>query len=216
LPRVFPPYSNTIARVGVFGVVFGPIALFWGAARFNFSPYVTQVGVPREQPVPFSHKHHVGDLGLDCRYCHTTVEVSSFANVPPIKTCMSCHSQIWRDSPVLEPIRAAYQADIPVQWTRVNDLPDFVYFNHSIHINKGIGCATCHGRLDQQPLTWRAQMLSMAWCLDCHRQPEKYVRPREAVFSMDYHPPRDQIALGNILLKEYHIQKLQDCYTCHR
>ena len=216
MPRVFPPYSNTIARAGLFGVVFGPIALFWTAARFNFSPYVTQVGVPREQPVPFSHKHHVGDLGLDCRYCHTTVEYSSYANVPPIKTCMTCHSRIWKDSPVLEPIRAAYRTSIPVQWTRVNDLPDFVYFNHSIHVNKGVGCATCHGRLDQQPMTWRTQNLEMAWCLNCHRHPERYVRPREAVFSMDYQPPHDQLALGKRLIQEYRIQKLQDCYTCHR
>ena len=129
---------------------------------------------------------------------------------------MTCHSQIWKDSPVLEAVRVAYQTNGSVPWTRVNDLPDFVYFNHSVHVNKGVGCVSCHGRLDRQPLTWRAHSLEMAWCLDCHRQPEKFVRPREAVFSMTYQPPRDQFALGKRLLKAYRIQTLQDCYTCHR
>jgi hypothetical protein len=216
MPRVFPPYSNTIARLALAGMVCVPAALFWAAAHYNASSYITLVGVPREQPVPFSHEHHVGDLGLDCRYCHTTVEDSSYANVPPIKTCMTCHSQIWKDSPILEPIRASYRTNIPVQWTRVNGLPDYVYFNHSIHVNKGVGCTTCHGRVDQQPITWRAENMEMAWCLNCHRHPESYLRPRQAVFLADYQPPRDQAVLGKRLLKSYHVQKLQDCYTCHR
>ena len=216
MKRVFPPYTNTLARVGLFSAVAGPVALGGAAATFNWSPYITQVGAPRNQPVPFSHKHHVAGLGLDCRYCHTSVETSSFANIPPVHTCMTCHSQIWKDSPVLAPVRDSYASNLPIQWTRVHYLPDFVYFDHSIHVNKGIGCETCHGRVDQMPLTQKASSLYMAWCLNCHRDPAAFVRPREAVFTMGYRPLGDRRATGEALVKQYHIQKLQDCYTCHR
>jgi len=174
------------------------------------------VNMARPQPVPFSHKHHVGELGLDCRYCHTSVEQSSFAGLPPTATCMTCHSQIWVNSPMLEPVRASYRDDQSLAWTRVNALPDFVYFNHSIHVNKGIGCTTCHGPIAQMPLTWAANTLQMSWCLDCHRQPENYVRPRESVFDPNYQPPADQLALGRRLVKGYKIQSLTTCSTCHR
>jgi hypothetical protein len=174
------------------------------------------VGVPIEQPVPFSHKHHAGGEGIDCRYCHSSVEDSAFAGMPPTETCMSCHSQIWADSPILEPVRASFRNGEPLRWTRVYQLPDFVYFDHSIHVYKGIGCSTCHGRVDQMPLTFRANALQMDWCLGCHREPERSVRPRELVFQMDYKPPVDQLALGRRLVAEYKIQKLTDCYTCHR
>jgi hypothetical protein len=216
MKRVFPPYTNTLARVGLFSAVAGPVALGGAAATFNWSPYITQVGAPRNQPVPFSHKHHVAGLGLDCRYCHTSVETSSFANIPPVHTCMTCHSQIWKDSPVLAPVRDSYASNLPIQWTRVHYLPDFVYFDHSIHVDKGIGCETCHGRVDQMPLTQKASSLYMAWCLNCHRDPAAFVRPREAVFTMGYRPLGDRRATGEALVKQYHIQKLQDCYTCHR
>src|SRR5438270_6195807 len=169
-----------------------------------------------EQPIPFSHKHHVGDVGLDCRYCHTSVETSGFANIPPTKTCMNCHSQIWSTSPTLEPVRESFRTDRSVPWTRVHDLPDFAYFDHSIHVNKGVGCETCHGRVDKMPLTWQKASLQMEWCLNCHRHPEQYVRPREAVFEMGYEPPVDQETLGRQLVKEYKIQSLTSCSTCHR
>src|SRR5437660_2869412 len=140
--------------------------------------------VTREQPVQLSHKHHVGDDGIDCRYCHTSVEKSAFAGVPPTETCMTCHSQIWTESPLLAPVRESYRTGRPIQWQRVHDLPDFVYFNHSIHIKKGIGCVSCHGRIDEMPITRKHQTLSMRWCLSCHRSPEKNMRPHEKVFDL--------------------------------
>ena len=138
------------------------------------SSWVTAQNEFVEQPVQFSHAHHVGGDGLDCRYCHTSVEKSSFAGIPPTKTCMNCHSQLWTNAPILEPVRASFRNDAPLTWIRVNDLPDFVYFNHQIHVRQGVGCATCHGRVDKMPLTYQAQSLLMEWCLDCHRAPEKY------------------------------------------
>lgn len=180
------------------------------------SPYITRVSVAREQPVAFSHKHHAFELGIDCRYCHTSVETSGFAGIPPTHTCMSCHSQIWVNSPMLEPVRLSYRTNESLQWTRVHDLPNFVYFNHSIHIHKGIGCTTCHGPIDQMNITYKANSLYMEWCLNCHRNPEQFIRPREEVFNMHYVPKEDQAVLGARLVKEYHVQKLLDCYTCHR
>jgi hypothetical protein len=169
--------------------------------------------------VEFSHQHHVGGLGIDCRYCHSSVEVSSNAGIPPTYTCMSCHSQIWSDSPTLKPVRDSLADDTPIQWNRVYSLPDFVYFNHSIHVDKGVGCVTCHGRVDQMPLMAKAQTLHMEWCLGCHRAPEQYIRPREEVFNMDWQPPNgDQLTLGRRLVEEYHIQSvsvLTSCSTCH-
>jgi NAD-dependent SIR2 family protein deacetylase len=174
------------------------------------------VGAAVPQPVPFNHQLHAGNLGIDCRYCHTTVETSAFAGMPDTKTCMNCHSQIFSDAPLLEPVRASFQDDRSIQWTRVHDLPDFVYFNHSIHVNKGVGCATCHGRVDLMPLMYQVETLQMSWCLDCHRNPEKFVRPREAVYQMDYKAPSNQLELGKRLVAEYQIQKLTSCSTCHR
>ncbi|MEW6733379.1 MAG: cytochrome c3 family protein, partial [Acidobacteriota bacterium] len=177
---------------------------------------ITQTYVAREQPVQFSHRHHVGGLGIDCRYCHTSVEETAFAGIPPTKTCMNCHAQIWSTSLMLEPVRASFRTDQSIAWTRVHNLPDFVYFNHSIHVKKGIGCATCHGRVDLMPLTWQENSLQMEWCLACHRNPERYVRPREFVFSMDWQPSEDQSALGQRLVKEYNIHKKTSCSVCHR
>jgi hypothetical protein len=177
---------------------------------------MTFVGVPREQPILFSHKHHVKDDGIDCRYCHTSVETSHFAGLPPTETCMTCHSQIWTNAIATQGIRDSWESGRSIEWTRVHDLPDFVYFNHSIHVNKGVGCSTCHGRVDQMPLMWRVNNLYMEWCLDCHRAPEKYVRPRSEVFNPSYEPPANQIELGRKLVAENHIQSLTDCQTCHR
>ena len=175
--------------------------------------------VPVDQPIPFSHKHHVGDDGLDCRYCHTTVETAAFAGIPSIATCRTCHSQLFTDAPVLAPLFASNVNGARVQWNRVHQLPDFAYFNHSIHVVKGVGCSTCHGRIDQMPLTWRTASLEMQWCLECHREPEKYLRPQRRVFDMTWQPPRDQLQLGRQLLATYHIRsvrELTDCSTCHR
>jgi len=180
------------------------------------SPYETRQNVPREQPVPFSHEHHAGGLGIDCRYCHQTVETTAFAGIPPTKVCMNCHSEMWAVAPAVEPVRESYRSGRSLQWTRVHDLPGFVYFDHSIHIHKGIGCSSCHGRVDKMPLTWQAEPLTMEWCLDCHRHPEQHVRPRSEVFDMSYIAPGTQAQLGARLVKEYNIHSLTSCSTCHR
>src|ERR1043166_5233782 len=202
MPQIFHSHSKTFSKVSIFGSVFILGFLLWLFGAFSRSSWATQAGVAREQPVPFSHAHHVGDCGIDCRYCHTTVETSAFANIPPTKTCMNCHSQIWNTSPTLEPVRESFRTDRSIAWTRVHDLPDFVYFNHSIHVHKGVGCTTCHGQVDRMPLMWQEQSLQMEWCLECHRNPEYYVRPREAVFRVDYEPPANQYELGKRLVAE--------------
>ncbi len=215
MAQVFPRRMNTVARVSLFGGL-GLLALLgWVLGVYYRAPWVSWVDVPRRQPVPFSHKHHVGE-GFDCRYCHTSVEESSFAGIPPTKTCMNCHSMIWSDSQVLAPIRESFRTGNPIHWKRVNAVADFVFFDHSIHVAKGIGCVSCHGRVDQMPLTWRAERLQMEFCLGCHRNPELNVRPRAKVFDMEYEPPADQEALGRALVEEYGIRKLDNCTTCHR
>jgi Cytochrome c7 and related cytochrome c/Class III cytochrome C family len=216
MSQIFYRSTNLLSRLSIYGGVF--ILSLFGFALYEIelSPWYTDVNVAQEQPVPFSHKHHVGELGLDCRYCHTSVEKSSFAGVPPTQTCMTCHSQIWTNAAMLEPVRASYRDDKSIAWTRVNALPEFVYFDHSIHVAKGIGCTTCHGPIAEMPLTWRAGSLYMSWCLNCHRQPEQYVRPKEKVFDPNYEPPESQLELGARLVKEYKIEKLTDCSTCHR
>ena len=219
MAQIFPPSTNTLARASIVGSVLLVTAISVGIYYFARSSYVTEVGVSRVQPVPFSHKHHVADAGIDCRYCHTSVEESSFAGIPPTKTCMNCHSQLWTDSPMLEPVRESWRTGRSLEWVRVHGLAGFVYFNHSIHINKGVGCVTCHGRVDQMPLLRKVNSLYMEWCLECHRAPERFVRPRQYVFRMDWQPPEDQLALGRKLVKEYKIQSvavLASCSTCHR
>lgn len=217
--QIFHHSTNLISRLSIYGGAFIVAALGWALYSIELSPYYTNVNVAREQPVPFSHKHHVGELGIDCRYCHTSVEKSSFAGIPPTHTCMTCHSQIWTNAAMLEPVRASYLDDKSLAWTRVNALPDFVYFDHSIHVAKGVGCTTCHGPIAEMPITWRANTLYMEWCLNCHRQPEKFVRPREEVFNPRYQPPSNQEELGRKLVVEYKIQNpraLTSCWTCHR
>ena len=219
MAQIFHRSTNTISRVSIYGAVIIVAALGYLGWAVTESPYFTDVNVPREQPVPFSHKHHVTDDGIDCRYCHTSVEKSSFAGIPSTHICMSCHSRLWANSPILEPVRLSYQTDKSLEWTRVNAVPDFAYFDHSIHIHKGVGCTTCHGPIGEMPLTWRANTLYMRWCIDCHKHPERFVRRREDVFKADYQPPQDQLALGRRLVKEYKIKdarQLTDCYTCHR
>jgi len=216
MPQIFHRSTNTFSKLSIFGAVFIIAAIAAIVTAINRSGYVTEVGVTREQPVPFSHRHHVAGMGIDCRYCHTSVESAAFANIPPTKTCMNCHSQIWANSPTLEPVRESFRTEKSIPWTRVHDLPDFAYFNHSIHINKGIGCSTCHGRVDNMPLVRQEKSLQMEWCLECHRHPQRFVRPRDEVFNMEYQPPADQVALGSKLVKEYKIQSLTSCSTCHR
>jgi hypothetical protein len=216
MAQIFHHSTNTLSKVSIFGALFMVLGALFVAAEITRSSYVTQAGVARDQPIPFSHQHHVGGMGLDCRYCHTSVETSAVAGVPPTKTCMNCHSQIWSDSPTLEPVRASFRDDRPIAWVRVHDLPDFVYFNHSAHINKGVGCSTCHGRVDLMPLTHQESSLLMEWCLECHRAPERYVRRKEHVFDPAYEPPPDQLELGRALVQEYGIQARTSCSACHR
>ena len=216
MAQIFPRSANKYARGSIVAV--GLLLATVGASLFALSKssYLTRAQTVVDQPVQFSHQHHAGGIGIDCRYCHTTVETAASAGIPPTKTCMNCHSQIWSTSPFLEPVRASFRDDTPLRWTRVHDLPDFAYFNHSVHVKKGVGCSTCHGRVDRMPLMYQEQSLQMEWCLDCHTNPEKYVRPREAVFQMDYEPPADQLELGRRLVKEYDIESLISCSTCHR
>src|SRR6266481_1111425 len=194
--QIFPRSSNAIARASlvIVAVVVASLGgVLWELER---TPYITNAGVRKPQPVPFSHQHHVTGLGIDCRYCHTSVEESSFAGIPPTKTCMNCHSQVWSDSPTLEPVRASFREDRSLEWTRVNNLPDFVYFDHSIHVRRGVNCTTCHGPVDQMPMTWRENTLFMEWCLQCHRHPERFVQIR----GQHVDSPR----------------KLTNCSICHR
>lgn len=216
MAQIFHRSTNTIARVTIFGFVFIVLGLLTLAYLYTKSPYQTQVEVVREQPVEFSHEHHVTGLGIDCRYCHTSVETSSFAGLPPTHTCMSCHSQIWDDSPMLAPVRESLADGKPLPWTRVNDLPDFVYFHHGIHVQKGVGCVECHGRMDKMPMTWKGQPLTMEWCLECHNEPEKRLRKPEDIFDMSKPPlPADE---GRKLIERYKIptDRLTNCSVCHR
>lgn len=217
MAQVFHRSINWVARVSIIAVV-GFTGVFFGILlNINRLDYVSQVGVARDQPVPFSHKHHVAGIGLDCRYCHTSVEESAFAGIPPVETCMTCHSLIWTEAPLLEPVRQAWRDGVPLQWTRVHDLPDFAYFRHNIHVSKGIGCTTCHGPVDQMPLMYKEETLNMEWCYECHRNPEKHIRPREHVFDVTWTPPSNQATVGRQLVEDYDVRvsQLTDCSVCH-
>ena len=219
MSQIFHRSLNTWSKVSIIGGVVFVSFLAWVVVSISWSGYVTGQGVTVDQPVQFSHAHHVGSMGIDCRYCHTTVEDSPFANIPPTKTCMNCHSQIWTNAPILEPVRASFRDNTPLQWTRVHDLPDFVYFNHSIHVAKGVGCATCHGRVDRMPLMLQHASLQMSWCISCHRNPAPNLRPRDQITNMAWEPPSNDPGLGQRLMKEYKIQDvmlLTSCSTCHR
>src|SRR5215469_10561727 len=189
MAQIFHRSANSGSRLSMLAVIVVITVLLTVAWEMQRAPYVTYQGVRMAQPVPFSHQHHNAGLGIDCRYCHTSVEQSSYAGIPPTKTCMNCHSQIWTNASMLEPVRESFASGKSLVWSRVNDLPDFVYFNHGIHINKGVGCNTCHGPVDRMPLMYNYASLQMEWCLDCHRAPEKYLRPREQVFNMRYEQP---------------------------
>ncbi len=221
MAQIFHPSTNTISRLTIYGAVVVVVALFlvWGQIQRTAYATVSVMSTVKPQPVPFSHQHHAGGLGIDCRYCHTSVETSSFAGLPPTKTCMNCHSQIWNNAPMLEPVRESFRTGKSLQWTRLNDLPDYVFFNHSIHVHKGVGCVTCHGQVDEMPLMYQDKTLLMEWCLDCHRAPEKYLRPRSEIFNFHYGRPANQLEIGMKLKQEYHVRTpadLTSCDTCHR
>lgn len=240
MAQIFRPSSNTVAKVLLIGAALTPLTLMVTLSQFTRSPYVTKVGVPYEQPVPFSHEHHVNELGIDCRYCHTSVEKASNAGYPSTHTCMSCHSQIWTNSPLLEPVRESYEKNVPLKWTVLNKVPDFVYFNHSIHINRGISCNNCHGPIQAMQIAYKGQPFQMKWCLECHRNPEKYVNEQQFVWQLyrniqtdpknltpeelslrqgkQYQRNEAELAKGRELVEKYHIktESLTDCYICHR
>ena len=217
MPQYFPPNSNAFAKWLVWGGVVFTVLLITSLTVYARTTN-NRVKVPVAQPVAFSHQLHNGQMGVDCRYCHTSVEVAASANVPPTEVCMTCHSQIRVGSPQLAAVYESWETDQPIEWNRVHDLADFVYYNHSAHINKGIGCTECHGRMNQMVGVWKNQPLTMGWCLECHKNPEAYVRPREEVFNMDYERPENQLELGEALVEAYHIntEKLPQCSTCHR
>ncbi|MBW3565349.1 MAG: cytochrome c family protein [Acidobacteria bacterium] len=212
--QIFHRSANTLAKVSIVGTLL-VVTLVGGAAiALNRASWIRETGDALEQPVPFSHQHHVQALGIDCRYCHTTVEKSSFAGIPPTQTCMNCHSQIWTNAEMLEPVRASFREEVPLEWARVHRLADFVKFDHSIHVNKGIGCVSCHGQVDEMRLTAQEKPLSMSWCLDCHRHPEKNLRPLDRITDMNWEA-EDQEALGAELAEEYGTRRLDSCSSCH-
>ena len=219
MAQIFHRSTNFISRFSVFfGLFLAGLALA-GVLGLARSPYLTNQNIVREQPIQFSHKHHVGDDGIDCRYCHTAVESSATAGVPPTKTCMNCHSVLFNTAGYLEPVRESYRTDKSIEWVRVHRLADYVYFNHSIHVNKGVGCSSCHGQINQMPLAFQASTLQMAWCLDCHRNPQAVLRPHDQVFNMDWKAPANQDEIGHRLAIENKIRttvELTSCSTCHR
>ena len=218
MAQIFHPSSNALAKGTIFGGVFILAGIAWAGSVVVRSSYVTNVNAVRDQPVPFSHDHHVGGLGIDCRYCHTTVETSAYAGMPSTEICMGCHSQVWKDSPLLAPVRESYRTGQPLAWTRVHDVPDFVYFDHSIHIAKGIGCESCHGRVDRMPLMRKAATMHMEWCLECHLDPVKAVRPRESLYQFGGDKSEKASVSHEELLTLYDVKthQLGDCVICHR
>jgi len=221
MAQVFHPGANTIAKSSIVGALIGVFTLGMALYAVNIN-YGTNLYVPIEQPVQFSHKHHVGDDGIDCRYCHTSVDKAAYAGIPPTQTCMSCHSQLWSDAPMLQTVQESYRSGKPIVWKKVHDLPDYAYFNHSVHVNKGVACVTCHGQVDNMPQTWKVKTLAMSWCVDCHREPQKSLRPPEFVYSMTWKPPADKAlrdAMQAKLMKDGKIRsahQLTNCSICHR
>ncbi len=219
MAQVFHKSFNTLSRVSLFGAVFFAAGGLWLMGAVNRSPYMTGVGEAVDQPVPFSHAHHVGGLGLDCRYCHTSVEEAASAGIPSTKTCMTCHSMVWSDAPLLEPVRTSWRDDSSIGWVRVHDLPDFAYFDHSIHVAKGVGCVECHGPIDRMPLTWRQNTLNMEWCLGCHRDPGPHLRPPSKVFDVHWKPEDEGLERSELMRKliaEQGVHPSTNCSVCHR
>lgn len=214
---LFSPRSTTVFRVALVLVVILVISTAYATLQYYRSPYWTGVGYRSRQPVLFSHRHHAGELHIDCRYCHATAETGAFAGMPSTHTCLTCHSQLFTDTPMLKPVIASAATDQPLRWTRVNVLPDHVYFDHSIHVAKGVGCTTCHGEVGSMPLTSAGERLTMRWCLDCHRNPAPNLRPEAEIFAPTWAPPRDAAERGQALMAQYHVrtEHLTNCSTCH-
>jgi hypothetical protein len=217
MAQLFRPHADTVARLVLIGILALPVLAWAGVHAMTGSPYATGQSAIPDQPVPFSHEHHVGEMGVDCRFCHASVETSRYGGAPALHACMTCHAQIWRNAPVLAPIRDAAARNAPFAWTRVNRLPDFVYFDHSVHVRHGIGCGECHGDVARQPLTMQAAPLTMAWCLDCHRAPGPRLRPQAEITDTRPRAPNSP-QQSSYLLKLYHIDTstLTECSTCHR
>ncbi len=216
--QLFPRWATLAARLALVSLAGIPLAVLGLLMALQYTPYVTGATIAPEQPVPFSHEHHVGGLGIECRYCHTSVERSRFAGLPPTHTCMTCHSQLWTNAAVLEPVRRSLAEGRPIRWRRVNRLPDYVYFDHSIHVAKGVGCTTCHGPVDTMPLMRQAAPLTMGWCLDCHTRPQAHLRPESEIYAGHWSAPPDQEQRGAALIRHYGIrtEHLSDCSVCHR
>ena len=212
---VFPRWTNMLreltAVLAAGGLVYAVVLVTWG-----FSPQNSAMGYAPEQPVPYSHELHVGRMGMDCRYCHTGVETGAKANVPPTATCMNCHATVKTESEKLAPVRKSWETGEPIEWVKVHDLPDFVYFNHAGHIQSGVGCVSCHGRVDRMEVVRQEAPLNMGWCLECHRDPDPNLRPVDAVTQMDWKAAEDPRALGAKLREQYGINPSVDCSTCHR
>lgn len=216
MPRPqFPEWTQNFKKALGLLVAGGPVYLI-AVIAYGVTPEAIRIGYQPEQPVPYSHALHAGELGLDCRYCHNTVEESPHAAIPPAGTCMNCHTGIHADSPTLLPIRESASQNIPVEWVRVHDLPDYVFFNHSAHVTRGVGCESCHGRVDQMVEVHQVKPLTMEWCLGCHRDPYPNLRPVEEVTTMGYDPGTDRREFGQEIAKQYNLKPRTDCSTCHR
>ncbi|MBI1386972.1 MAG: cytochrome C [bacterium] len=211
----FPKWINYLRpALGVAAILVPAYVIF--LLYYGGSPYNTDIGYAPQQPVPYSHEIHAGQLGMDCRYCHNTVDQTAHASIPPTQTCMNCHKMIRPDSDKLLPVRDSFATGMPIEWVRVHDLPDFVYFNHSAHVTRGISCVSCHGRVDKMEVVSQEKPLSMAWCLDCHRNPEKNLRPLDKVYDLSWAPEEGQEVVGARIKKLYNINPPTDCSTCHR
>ena len=214
-PFLWPKWVDALKLPIATGAIVVPVYLTVLIA-YGGSPKTTDVGYEPVQPVPYSHALHAGELGIDCRYCHNTVEVAAHAAIPPTQTCMNCHTKIRATSPKLQLVRESAATGMPIPWVRVHDLPDYAYFNHSAHVRRGVGCVECHGRIDAMEVVRQEKPLSMSWCLDCHRDPDPRLRPPELVTKMDWHPDGDRRAAGKAIRDRYHLQPSEDCSTCHR
>jgi hypothetical protein len=212
---LFPPWTNTAVRAVLFSILMGVLSLIFLGLVYVRSPLFTGQNEPVVQPIEFDHRHHVGDDGIDCRYCHTTVDRAPSAGYPSTEICLNCHSQVWNKSPMLDPVRQSFFTDRALEWKRVHDLPDHAYFNHAIHVNKGVGCVTCHGRVDRMAEVMRAAPLTMGWCLECHRDPIKNLRPREHITDLTWEP-EDPIATGRAVAAKNQVHTRTSCTTCHR
>ena len=216
MTALFSPRSNRIFQLVVALLALGAVGSIAGLMLYARVPIGTGQQVQVGQPVQFDHRHHVKDDLIDCRYCHQTVDKAPSAGIPPTELCLNCHAQVWNKSPLLDLVRASWFANKPIEWVRVNKVPDFVFFNHSIHVAKGVGCVECHGRVDQMPAIEQFAPLNMGWCLDCHRNPYPHLRPPEEVTSMTWKPDGDPVALGKELARKNDVKPRTDCYTCHR